>query len=139
MPSAASRQPPCRSERNQPVTRTLRRLLAGGVAAVVLAAVGALTGVGATTAHASWTVAHADHVELVVDWYEVPEAAADTENNNLEECRRVSELASWLLLVDVCREAVSHCAWTVDSDPRYRGHAIRVSFYPDQEVCSVIG
>ena len=124
------------------MTKHIRRILAGAVVAAVLAAVSVLSGVAspANAATDYWVEKYDDHTDIVVDWFAVPKAADDAEDN-LGACVQAStEIGPvWLLDQIVCMNFVEACAEMANNDPRYVGHAIRVSFYEHQNRCSVIG
>ena len=120
--------------------KLLRRAVATGATAAVLTAATAVSGIGLTAANAYWTEQHTDHVDLVVDWYEVTQAAT-SEVENYEECLAVRDaaVAFWLVDPENCAGFVLQCASMAEADPRFRDHPIRVSFYFDKQVCAVIG
>ena len=124
------------------MTKNIRRILAGAVVAAVLAAVSVLSGV-VSPANAStdyWVEQYDDHTDIVVDWFAVPKAADDAENN-LGACVQASRLIGpdWLFEQLLCMNFVEACAEMANNDPRYVGHPIRVSFYEYENRCSVIG
>ena len=72
-------------EGNQPVTKNLRRILVSWLRRQLSSRLSVRSPASASrppTRPGRKPIA--DHVDLVVDWYEVSEAAADTESNNLD-------------------------------------------------------
>jgi hypothetical protein len=118
----------------------LRRTVATGAMAAVLTAGSAVMGIGVTAANAYWIETGTDHVDLVVDWYEV-KVAATSSGENYDECRAVHDagVSSWRVDPERCAEFVLACALMADGDVRYQNHPIRVSFYFDRQECAVIG
>jgi hypothetical protein len=125
----------------------IRRPLATGAVATGLTAATAFGGLGAPAnateldpARNYWIEHYPDHTDIVIDWFAVPKAADDVEDN-LPACVAASTAIgpAWLLDQIVCMNFVEDCAEMANTDPRYVGHAIRVSFYHLQNWCSVIG
>ena len=116
------------------MTKHIRRILAAAaVCRRSAAAASAPRASPATAATDYWVEKYDDHTDIVVDWFAVPKAADDAEDN-LGACVPAStEIGPvWLLDQIVCMNFVEACAEMANNDPRYVGHAIRVSFYEHQ-------
>lgn len=118
--------------------KTIRRTFAPGLVAVATTAAIVLGGgPAAQAATGFWIEGHSDHTDIVVDWYAVPAAADDVENN-LGACVEASKEVGPVWLIDqlVCMNFVEDCAEVANQN--YPGHAIRVSFYEFFNECRVI-
>ena len=87
-----------------------------------------------------WIYQGAGYTDIVVDWFAVPTAAEDVENN-LPACVEASNEIGPLWLVDqiVCMNFVHDCAEAANDDPRYRSHPIYVRFSDSKNECIVVG